>query len=242
MALPLYLAMTAAEIRKNTVLPPQMAYMACHFSPYGTGLTNPPEHFPAGSLLILNDRTPIHGHDPQEIFDHLEDLILRFHCSGLLLDFQRPGCKEAAALVTYITTQLPCPVAVSHCYENEHTGPVLLPPPPLDIPLSQYLGPWKSREIWLEVSQEGLMLTLTEEGCTAKPLPFAACSNGFFEDKLYCHYMTKISQSKAEFTLYRTREDLDALLEEAESLGVTTAVGLWQELNCQESNLPDPRL
>ena len=230
MALPLYLAMTAAEIRKNTVLPPQMAYMACHFSPYGTGLSNCPAGLPKGSLLILNDRTPIHGHDPQEICDQLEDLMGQFRCTSLLLDFQRPDCEEAAKLVSYITQALPVPPVATHHYAGQATS-VLLPPPPLDIPISDYLKPWRKREIWLEASLEGLQLTLTEEGCAATPLPFPACSNGFPADKLHCHYKIKTSQDAAEFTLYRTREDLDTLLEEAESLGVTAAVGLWQELN-----------
>ena len=33
------------------------------------------------------------------------------------------------------------------------------------------------------------------------------------------------------FTLFRTPEDLDALLTEGEALGVTRAVGLYQELH-----------
>lgn len=242
MALPLYLAMTAAEIRKNATFPTQMAYMACHFSPYSTGLSNCPQDLPAGSLLVLNDRTPIHGHDPQQICHQLADIIQAFSCVGLLLDFQRPGCEESANLVSCIADNLPCPTAVSHYYENGHSGPILLPPPPPDIPLAEYLAPWKDRELWLEASLEGMRLTLTEAGCESAPLPYPTLSQGFYSDKLHCHYHTEITPAGAEFTVYRTREDLEALLNEAESLGVTAAVGLWQELNQQESDLPDPRL
>ena len=99
MALPLYLAMTAAEIRENPFLPGNTAYMACHFSPYGTGLSNLPRDLPPESLLILNDRTPIRGHDPQQIRDQLAQAMAQFQCLGLLLDFQRAGNDETRALV-----------------------------------------------------------------------------------------------------------------------------------------------
>ena len=69
-----YLAMTPAEFNSVSQPPPDFAYMACHFSPYGTGLGNLPTVLPPESLLILNDRTPIHGHDPQRIFDQLKDV------------------------------------------------------------------------------------------------------------------------------------------------------------------------
>ena len=47
MGLPLYLAMTAAELSAAEALPRKMAYMACHFSLYGTGLSNIPEQLEA---------------------------------------------------------------------------------------------------------------------------------------------------------------------------------------------------
>ena len=52
MAITPFLAMTAAEIEHSTPLPPNVAWMACHFSPYGAGLSNLPKNLPAGSLLI----------------------------------------------------------------------------------------------------------------------------------------------------------------------------------------------
>ena len=67
MAMARYLAMTAAEMMGGAPLPGKTAWMACHFSPYSTGLCNLPAALPPGSLLILNDRTPIHGHDPERI-------------------------------------------------------------------------------------------------------------------------------------------------------------------------------
>ena len=38
-----FLAMTAAEIRANPDISSPIGWMACHFSPYGTGLSNLPE-------------------------------------------------------------------------------------------------------------------------------------------------------------------------------------------------------
>ena len=73
MAIRLYLAMTAAEIRENTGLPPKIAWMACHFSPYCTGLSNLPRILAAGSVLMLDDVTPIFHHDPQQIAAQLRE-------------------------------------------------------------------------------------------------------------------------------------------------------------------------
>ena len=42
MAIRQYLAMTAAEMTQAGSLPRHAAWMACHFSPYSTGLTNLP--------------------------------------------------------------------------------------------------------------------------------------------------------------------------------------------------------
>ena len=56
MALPLYLAQTALEMGGNS-LPGRLAYMACHFSPGGQGLSNVPELLPSGAILILDDST-----------------------------------------------------------------------------------------------------------------------------------------------------------------------------------------
>lgn len=229
MAFPIYLAMTAAEIRKNSPLPKDFAYMACHFSPYGTGLSNRPEYLPERSLLILNDRTPIHGHDHGLIAAQLEELTTRFGCS-VLLDFQRPDCDETAKLVRFLAKTLPCPVGVSHHYADGLVCPVFLPPVPLDVPLTVLLAPWQDREIWLEGALDGLEITLTDKGCVPCPLLHSGYDGGFPQEQLHCHYHIQTEEDSARFTLFRTREDLDSLLHEAERQGVTMAVGLWQEL------------
>ena len=74
-------------------------------------------------------------------------------------------------------------------------------------------------------------ILLTAEGSTTAPLPFSeSTEEGYREENLHCRYRLQLSEDSARFTLRRTQEDLDALLEAAEPLGVTTAVGLWQEL------------
>ncbi len=236
MATTTFLAMTAAEIGKCTTLPPVIAWMACHFSPYGTGLSNLPKTLPAGSLLILNDRTPIHRHDPKWIGKQLTDCVERFQCAGLLLDFQNPGCVETTELTKHLVKTLSCPVAVSAPYADDLTCPVFLPPLPHHMTLEEYIAPWQSREIWLELALDREIITLTESGADIAALPSGeVLSDGHWDEALHCHYHIDVSEEAARFTLWRTREDLNGLLAEAEDLGVTTAVGLYQELGfCAE--------
>ena len=231
MAIPRYFAMTAAEIRGCSALPAGIAWMACHFSPYGTGLSNLPQELPAGSLLILNARTPIHGHDPRRIAEQLAETIENNHCCALLLDFQRSEQPETAALAKVLTQTLPCPTAVSELYAEGLACPVFLPPVPPDVRVETYLSPWQKREVWLEMALEGEILTLTPEGAAAAPLPTQeAPEEGLPEPVLHCHYRAQTSETQARFSLWRTKEDMDALLREAEVLGVKCAVGLYQEL------------
>lgn len=231
MAITRYLAMTAAEIGGTSPLPSKIAWMACHFSPYSTGLSNCPDSLPPDSLLILNDRTPIHGHDPETIAGQLRECIEGLKCSAVLLDFQRPGCTETAALAKFLTNALPCPTAVSEMYGKDLDCPVFLPPCPHHVPLAQYCTPCQGREIWLEMALDGEIITLTETGAAFAPMPAGdSFEGGHKEEKLHCHYHIELEENAARFTLWRTPEDLNALLEEAEHLGVTHGIGLFQEL------------
>lgn len=229
MAITGYLAMTAAEFRNFPAKKQPIAWMACHFSPYGTALSNLPTVLPEGSLLILNDRTPICGHDPELIGCQLALLTEKFSCGGLLLDFQRPDEPETAALVKHLLQHLPCPTAVSHFYSKELDCPVFLPPVPIDAPVEEYLTPWAGRDIWLDVSLDGCALELTESGCTQKSLS-DPIEGGHADEALCCHYQIEITPTSAVFRLHRTESDLTQLLRRAEPLGVTHAVGLYQEL------------
>ena len=231
MIFPPYLAMTAAEIAVCDNLPSNTAWMACHYSPYGTALTNLPRAFPAGSMIIVNDRTPIHGHDPKRIAEQLAELEARLHPGCFLLDLQRPDCPGNAAVAKEAVQALSCPVGVSDLYARELSCPVFLPPVPPNCVLREYLAPWLAREVWLEAGLTGIQATVTESGCTFSPLPPGDQPECLFLDQaLHCRYRADPEQQRIRFTLQRTKPDLDALLQEADALGVTRCVGLYQEL------------
>lgn len=225
-----YLALTAGELQGIT-WEDRLAYMACHFSLYTTGLSNLPEALPPGSMLILNDQIPISGHDPHRIVDQLQETIEKFSCDSLLLDFQRPGNEETAQLCRLLAAELNCPLGISHHYANDLDCAVFLPPPPLDIPLEKYLKPWKNRKIWLEAALEASEFTITADGCQVTPLPYEHfLGETFTEEILHCRYRCEVDSDKIRFQLYRTIDQLDALLEEAAILGIEKSVGLYQQL------------
>lgn len=230
MAIPLYLAQTAAEFASNSPKPAHLAWMACHFSPYGTGLTNLPRSLPKDSLLILNDRTPVCGHDPELVSHTLMEIVERFYCRGILLDFQRPGCPETAAIVAEIA-KLPCPVAVSEHYVEGLTCPVFLAAPPPYIPLESYIEPWRGQKLWLEMAIGCAQIMVTKNGSTFSYADYQEDSGlPFYDEMLCCKYHTEIKEDSILFTLYRGKEEQTALLKKAEQLGIQCAVGLYQQL------------
>lgn len=228
MAIPFFLAMTAAEFTKLSTFPPHIAWMACHFSPYGTGITNLPKTLPEGSLLILNDRTPVCGHDPEQICQSLWETAQKHHCSGILLDLQRPDNAETAAIIEKVLS-LPIPVAVSDLYAKPYECPVFLSPPPLNTPLEAHTAPWQGREIWLEMAHLGCQIRVTRAGAAFSPISCPASESRFRDEALLCHYETEIAEDAVTFTLFRTQEDMDALIEKSAQLGITQWVGLYQE-------------
>lgn len=232
MALPLYLALTATEFQKCSSLPEHVAWMACHYSPYGLGLSNLPRELPQSAMLILNDRTPPHSHNPDLIARQLKELVDTFQCGSILLDFQHPDLTENAAVVKAVTTALSCPIGVSELYARDLPCAVLLPPVPPHVPLEEYLSPWQGREIWLEIAPGGEVITVTDQGSSVSPLSSTELPEAAPEDPaLHCHYHIRTFDDRIDFTLWRTKDDLTALLQQAEALGVTHAVGLWQELS-----------
>lgn len=229
MEIVLYTAMTAAEFEKNSSFSSKIAWMACHFSPYGTGLSNLPTALPKGSLLILNDRTPICGHDPALIAAQLEEIIQAFGCSGLLLDFQRPGAEAVAATVSGLS----CKVAVTPAYAQALDCAVFLPPPPLTVPFSQHISPWQGREIWVEAALERICIRVTTEGSReieASPFP---CPH--VDETLHCRYGIHVQPQQIDFHLHRDAAALSALMEEGSKLGITQYVGLYQQLGAFSS-------
>ena len=225
-----YLAMTAAEMTGNSAFPRHAAWMACHFSPSGSGLSNLPSWLPSGSLLILDDSSPIHDHDPERIASELSGCMERLQCVGLLLDFQQPGIEQAQKLAKYLCGAFSFPVVVSDTYAAGLDCGVFASPIPPDEAMASRLARWRGREIWLDTTMEGLELVLTEEGANSTPLPHQTFPDCGLEDRmLHCHYQISLTENSAAFTLWRTKSDISAQLEEAEALGVTAAVGLYQE-------------
>lgn len=203
--------------------------MACHFSPYGSGLTNLPPNLPKGSLLILNDRIPPMKCDIEKIIFTLEQILSAQQCSGLLLDFQQPECAQLQAIAQQLIT-FPSPVAVTLPYAKGLSCPIFLPPVPLRTKLSDYLSPWAGREIWLEAALTSEEISVDAQGSKERAAPPSPSPLPFRNEELFCHYQFQIREDHCSFHIQRTRQDVEELLEQATKYGVTTAVGLWQEL------------
>ena len=228
MALIRNFAMTPEEMETIRPLPAGSAWMSCHFS--DSGLCDLPRTLPEGSLLILDDSVPLHHQDPRKILSQLTETISACHCQALLLDLQRPGNRQVPELAELLQKGLPCPVGISEPYGKATSGPVFLPLLPAHRRLSDWLAPWKGREIWLEVGPAPEAARVTEKGTKfmIAPSPLPVCPHR--HESLLCHYGIQLKEKEILFTLLRTSEDLKDLTKEAESLGVTRTVGLYQEL------------
>ena len=202
MVLPLYLAMTVSEFR--SVPYPALLMLT------GT------EQVPPGVLPVLTDCFPLDGQALQRICQGQE---------ALLLDFVRPP----TTLLQEIIQGLPCPCGAPLGYTEE--GPVFLPPAPIHIPLDKYLTPYRGREIWLEAALQRQVVTVTVSGATiGPPLPNRNFEGGFYDEKLCCCFTQEFTEDMAVFTLFDTPKTLAKKLDHAAALGVTRAVGLYQEL------------
>lgn len=227
MAIPIYFAMTAAEFAGIPALPEKVAWMACHFSSSGNGLSNLPSALPAGSMLILDDSFPPSGHAPALVARQLHQCARTFHCDSILLDLQRPEKDETAAFVAHILQDPPCPVGLPPDYAQPGF-PVFLPPVPLDTSVEAYLAPWAGWEIWLELAPETAAHRIDATGCHPSPLPCP--DTPWFDEVLNCHYATALAMDHITFTLRRSVADLPQTLAQAETHGAVKAIGLWQEL------------
>lgn len=224
MGLPLYLAKTAREMAGSEA--DFSAYMACHFSPYGDGL-DVPQELPRCAMVILNDRVPVWEHDPDRVSGQLREILQQTGAESVLLDLQRPGCP-AGILKTL--TALSCPVAVTEAYAGLCEGAVLLEVP-MHHPLAKETGKWKGRELWLDAAANTQRITVTKDSSHFSSLPRQSIKGIVHrEENLHCSYTIHVTPEQAEFTLFRTKEDIADLLQEAEALGFTKAIGLYQEL------------
>ena len=222
-----FLAQTGIEISRCPVA--KAAYMACHFSPYGKGLSNLPERLPTGSILLLDDSMPPNGHDPQMIENQLTKIVKQFDIAAILLDFQGEYTQESMDITRYLSKALPCPVAVTAAYAKALGCPVFLSPTPVNMALKDHILPWLQQGVFLEIAPMATRFTVAETGCTVLPIPYTEALP-LYDEKLHCHYNVEVLPGQAVFTLCRTREDLAVLSKEAKQLGVLETVGLYQEL------------
>lgn len=229
MRLSCYLALTPEELAQCSAPPRHIAWMACHFSFYGTGLTNIPQKLPPDSMLIINDRVSLQRHDPEQILQELLQAEEALRPAGLLLDLQEPPTPLSEKIASTLAEKLTCPVGVPQAYAHCSDGPVFLAAPPLDIPLQKYASGWKGRELWLEAATETARLHITEKGagyevCSLQDRP------AFQDETLCCGYKLLTSDDTLTVQLYRDQKNVADLLSGAEELGFTKAIGLYQQL------------
>lgn len=237
MALPAYLAMTDAELRRAPVLPAHIAYMACHFSSEDAGLTDLPKSLPPGAMLIVNDRIPVKSHDPALIAAQLRDCCERMEVQSVLLDFQRAGNPVTQAIADTVTGALSCPVGISQYYRSEAPCAVFIAPIPPHRSPESYLKPWLGRKLWLDISTDGEEMSVRAAGAQSTPLFSPVSKPGDFASKTaFCHYRIAAQPSDIRFTLYRTRDDLSRLLAAAERFGAEKAIGMYPELRGAETD------
>ncbi len=229
MDLSIYLAATGAELRGLEDTERSLAWMACRFSPSGSGISGIPTSLPPQSMLMLTDEIPVQDHDPARVAAELTQAAQTLDCSRILLDFQRPENPKNADIAAAILKASAIPVGISGLYAQHFDCPVLVSPSPLWIPFAQQLAPWGGREIWLEAVLEDALVTVTEVGSRYKPCDSSG-DYPFYDDELSVSYRTEVTADALHFYLHRGKEELGKLLEKANTKGIKTAVGLYQQL------------
>ena len=220
-----YLAMTAAEFMACSDLPPKLGWMACHFSPYGRGLSNIPKTLPPGSMLILNDRIEPNGIDPELVAKQLAQAAEALECGCVLLDLERPGNDLTKAVARAVCNILPCPVAVSAPYAGDLSCAVFLPPPALREDPAAYFAPWDDREIWLEVYDQWEIFTVAAD-CVeiSTDIPVSLVPLSHYDAARNCRYAVEVLDDRAIFTLYRGMEQW-----QDSAYPITNLIALWQD-------------
>ena len=238
MSLRFYLAMTEAEIRSATSLPRHLAYMACHFSPYGMGLTNIPKQLPPGSILIVNDRVPVFHHNSELILRQLTAAVQKLNVFGVLLDFQICDVPLTTQIVKTLADSLPCPVAVSPAYGEALSCPIFSAPA-LHQRFCDFPPIKKGRSLWLDTYQETALYKVTPNGCTTGKSARIS-GNSFLDETLQCRYAFSVEKDGAVFTLSRQASEMTGYLQVAQQAGVSVAVGLYQQFSHMDvfTNVP----
>ena len=180
-------------------------------------------------MLILNDRIPVHGHQPERIVRQLEAFIGQNPVTSLLLDLERPDNPLTQQIAAAICDALPCPVAVTEVYGKDLSCPVFLKIPPYES-VGHFCEKWEGRDLWLDAAMECARVRITEVGAEVLTAEAPADPLPYFHEGLCAHYGMVLSDDHVTFTINRDRQDVVKLLEEAEKFGVTCSVGLWQQL------------
>ena len=238
MALTLYLAMTGAEMQNCSTPPAHTAWMACHFSPYSSGLSNVPQVLMPGSMLILNDRIPPQGHGPALVAEQLAQAAAQLEVTRVLLDFQRTEDPLTAKIAEVVVKACPCPVGVTPGYAEGLDCPVFVTPQ-LRKELKEQLDAWPGRPVWLEAAWDCEQVDITAKGAVCSPAPLPREVSVFHTaEELHCRYYLELEDTCARFTVWREQEQLQSLLAEAQALGIDCAVGLYQQLG--KNSAPQP--
>lgn len=220
-----YLAMTAREMEQTPEKPKDIAYIGCFFIPQAPWIGGIPTHLPLDSLLILDDRTAPCPEALDAIPAFLSPILQQLAPAGFVLDFQHPNLSVQQELSESLIKSLPCPVIVSDLYARSLSCPVFVSAPSPHLSLSEYLSPWKGREIWLEEACDEVMLTLTDEGCSLSHPRKLPEGSWFSQDSI--RYLSRIFPHKAEFYITRGEEQLEIYRSQAKSLGVQSTIGLF---------------
>ena len=223
-----FLAQTGGEMERSPA--DNMAYMGCHFSPYGKGLSNLPVTLPKGAMLLLDDSTPPDGHNSEVVITELKEIVQKYSVSSVILDFQGEITDESMDIAQHLVNALPCPVAVTEGYAKELGCPVFLSPTPVNMAIRDHIDRWLPQGVYLELAPMATCFTVTENGCTSLAMHYTE-GLPLADTRLHCHYNVEVFPDRAVFTLCRTKEDLQALIVEAKQLGVLHMLGLYQELS-----------
>ncbi len=229
MDIPLYLAMTSAEWENCNPIPKNAAWMACHFSPYSSGLSNVPKNIENSKLLIINDRIPPFHHSPEQIVTQLKEHIHHQKPEGVLLDFQQPKNPDIQEIALAIIKNFEHITAVTPTYAKNSQCPVFLPPVPYLQTCENYLKPWAGRSVWLETSFAPQYIKITDTGYWDIPAREMHSGKIHYDKNLCVKYQIKTTDKEIYFCLWRDWEANKNLLNRASLCGVKKSVALYQE-------------
>lgn len=230
MDLSIYPAFAGAELEAMLRYTGKTAWLGCHLSAYGNGITPLPAALKHCDLLVLTDEMPPDGHDPKEVASELWSQAKTLGCERILLDFQRPPSEESMQIIHCVLEKAFVPVGVTPKHAQQLSCPVFLPPPPLWTPLEEAISPWTGREVWLEIAPESGCVTLTKDGSSYAPSETKP-DYPFTDHRLCLSYKTEVYANKASVFLHRGISNLPCWLKQADTLGIRAAVGLYQQLS-----------